>query len=136
MTQIRLLDTNLVVRHLTQDHPEHSRAADALFRACDEGLLKLIILSVVLAECVFVLESFYKHGREQISAALQTLISSGGIELAEASVYRDALHRYGKSNAHFIDCVIASYAVMHSVAVTTFDQGFKYFGDIRIENDC
>ena len=86
MTRRRLVDTNLIVRHLTQDHPEHSRAADALFRACDDGVLKLIILPVVLAECIFVLESFYKHSREQISAALRVLISSGGIELADTSV--------------------------------------------------
>jgi len=136
MTRVRLVDTNLIVRHLTQDHPEHSRAADALFRACDDGVLKLIILPVVLAECVFVLESFYKHSRERISAALRVLISSGGIELANTSVYRNALNRYGTSNAHFIDCVIASFAVMHKLTVTTFDEGFKHFGDIRIENDC
>jgi hypothetical protein len=72
MTRRRLVDTNLIVRHLTQDHSEHSRTADELFRACDNGTLKLIILPVVLPECVFVLESFYKHGRERISAALVT----------------------------------------------------------------
>ena len=136
MTKRRLVDTNLIVRHLTQDHPEHSRAADELFRACDDGMLKLIILPVVLAECVFVLESFYKHGREQISAALVVLISSGGVELADPSVYREALDRYGKSNAHFVDCVIASYALAHNLAISTFDEGFGKFGDVRIENNC
>jgi predicted nucleic-acid-binding protein len=136
MTRRRLVDTNLIVRHLTQDHPEHSRAADELFRACDDGRLKLIILPVVLAECVFVLESFYQHGREQISAALRTLISSGGVELIDNAVYRDALDRYGKSNAHFIDCVIASYALVQNLAISTFDEGFQKFGDVRIDNDC
>jgi predicted nucleic-acid-binding protein len=136
MTRVRLVDTNLIVRHLTQDHPEHSRAANELFRACDDGTLKLVILPVVVAECVFVLESFYKHGREQISEALGVLVSSGGVELADTPIYRDALNRYGKSKAHFIDCVIASFAVMHKLAVTTFDEGFEKFRDIRIENDC
>jgi predicted nucleic acid-binding protein len=51
-------------------------------------------------------------------------------------VYRGALNRYGKSNAHFIDCVIASYALAHNFAITTFDEGFEKFGDIRVENDC
>ena len=135
MTTRRLVDTNLIVRHLTQDHPEHSRVADELFRACDDGTLKLIILPVVLAECVFVLESFYKHGRDQISAALRVLISSSGIELADTSIYRDALDRYGKTNAHFIDCVIASFASATNLPITTFDEGFGKFGDVRVERN-
>lgn len=136
MTGRRLVDTNVIVRHLTQDHQEHSRAANELFRASDDGTLKLVILPVVLAECVFVLESFYKHERDKISAAMVLLISSGGIELADMSVYRDALNRYGKSNAHFIDCVIASYALAHNMPVSTFDGGFGKFSNVRIENNC
>jgi predicted nucleic-acid-binding protein len=136
MAQRRMLDTNLIVRHLTQDHAEHSRAADILFKASDDGMVTLIILPVVLAECVFVLESFYKHSREQISAVLAVLLSSSGVELGDAALYREALDRYGKSNAHFIDCVIASFAVALNISIATFDAGFGKFGDVHVENNC
>ena len=51
----------------------------------------------VLAECVFVLESFYENPREEIASALGRLISSPGVEIADASIHLDALERYGKN---------------------------------------
>lgn len=81
MTPQRLIDTNLVIRHLTQDHPKHAEIAAKLFAAGDRGELTLILLPTVLAECVYVLESFYKHPREQIRKALTHLIESTGVEI-------------------------------------------------------
>jgi predicted nucleic acid-binding protein len=69
----RLIDTNLIVRYLVQDHEKHARAAEKLFDACDRGELILVILPAVLAECVFVLDSFYGRPRADISSALATL---------------------------------------------------------------
>ena len=59
MSKRRLVDTNLIVRYLVQDHPRHAETAGKLFQACDRGDVVLEVLPVVLAECVFVLESFY-----------------------------------------------------------------------------
>jgi predicted nucleic acid-binding protein len=56
----RLVDTNLIVRYLVQDHDKHARAAGKLFDACDRGEVVIVVLPVVLAECVFVQESFYR----------------------------------------------------------------------------
>ncbi len=63
MSKRRLVDTNLIVRHLVQDHPAHAKVAARLVAACDRGDLTLVVLPAVVAECVFVLESFYKHPR-------------------------------------------------------------------------
>jgi predicted nucleic-acid-binding protein len=133
MNSRRLVDTNLIVRHLTQDHAKHAQAAGNLFDACDRGDLTLVVLPAVLAECVFVLESFYKHPREQISRTLSSLISSPGIELADAAVHLNALDRYGKSKVHFIDCVIAGHALVEQISIATFDADFKKFADVRID---
>jgi predicted nucleic acid-binding protein len=56
----RLVDTNLIVRYLVQDHERHAKAARKLFEACDRGEVVMVVLPAVLAECVFVLESFSK----------------------------------------------------------------------------
>ena len=53
MTKRRLIDTNLIVRHLVQDHEKQARIAGKLFEACDRGEIILVILPAVLAECVF-----------------------------------------------------------------------------------
>ncbi len=133
MRKRRLVDTNLIVRYLVQDHEKHAKAAGRLFEACDSGDLVIVVLPAVLAECVFVLESFYEHPREDIASALGTLISSPGIEIDEVSIHFDALERYRKTKVHFVDCLIAATASSQTIPVATFDQDFRKFADVRVE---
>jgi predicted nucleic acid-binding protein len=135
VTKQRLVDTNLIVRYLVQDHEKHARAAGKLFDACDRGDLVIVVLPVVLAECVFVLESFYRHPRADIASALGRLISSPGVEIGEVTVHLDALNRYRQTRAHFVDCVIAANAVAVDMPVATFDQDFRKFVDVRVETE-
>jgi len=95
----RLIDTNLIVRYLVQDHEKHARAAGRLFHACDRGDVVIVVLPVVLAECVFVLESFYRHPRTDIASALGRLISSPGVEISDVTVHLNALNRYKGTKA-------------------------------------
>jgi predicted nucleic-acid-binding protein len=129
----RLVDTNLIVRYLMQDHEKHAKAAGRLFDACDRGDLILAVLPAVLAECVFVLESFYEHARGDIATVLERLISSPGIEMNGEAIHLDALERYRKTKVHFVDCVIAATAVADGTPVASFDQDFRRFPDVRVE---
>jgi len=131
----RLVDTNLIVRYLVQDHDKHARAAGKVFDACDRGDVGIVVLPVVLAECVFVLESFYRHPRTNIASALGRLISSPGVEISEVTVHLDALNRYKRTKAQFVDCLIAATAVAKNVPVATFDQDFRKFVDVRLETE-
>ena len=91
MSKRRLVDTNLIVRYLVQDHEKHAKAAGRLLEACDRGEVVIVVLPAVLAECVFVLESFYEHPRADIASALSRLVSSPGIEISEVAIHLDAL---------------------------------------------
>jgi predicted nucleic-acid-binding protein len=128
-----LVDTNLIVRYLVQDHEKHAKAAGRLFDACDRGDMVIVVLPAVLAECVFVLESFYEHPRANIASVLSTLISSPGVEINEAAIHLDALERYQKTRFHFVDCLIAATASAEDTSVATFDRDFRKFGDVRVE---
>jgi predicted nucleic-acid-binding protein len=129
----RLVDTNLIVRYLVQDHEKHAKAAGKLFDACDRGDVIIAVLPVVLAECVFVLESFYEHPRGDIASALGRLISSPGVEIEDAVIHMDALDRYRKTKVHFVDCLIAATAAAEDSPVATFDLDFRKFTDMRVE---
>ena len=135
MSKRRLVDTNVIIRYLVQDNDKHARAAGKLFDACDRGDLEIVILPVVLAECVFVLESFYGHSRAQIASVLERLISSPGIELDHVALHLDALVRFRSTNAHFVDCLVAATAVAKSLPVSTFDHDFRKFHDVRVETE-
>jgi predicted nucleic-acid-binding protein len=133
MSKRRLVDTNLIVRYLVQDHEKHAKAAGKLFDACDRGDVVIVVLPAVLAECVFVLESFYEHSRGNIASALATLVSSPGVEINEAAIHLDALDRYRKTEVHFVDCMIAATASAENTPVATFDQDFRKFADLHVE---
>jgi predicted nucleic acid-binding protein len=130
----RLVDTNLIVRYLVQDHEKHANAAGKLFAACDRGDVVIVVLPAVLAECVFVLESFYEHPRGDIASALGRLISSPGVEI-DAAIHLDALDRYRKTKVHFVDSLIAATAATEDMPVASFDQDFRKFTDVRVETE-
>jgi predicted nucleic-acid-binding protein len=134
VSQRRLVDTNLIVRYLVQDQEKQARAAGKLFDACDRGDLVIVVLPAVLAESVFVLESFYEHARSDIASALGTLISSPGVEISGPAVHLDALDRYRKTKVHFVDCLIAATAAAEDTPVATLDRDFRKFPDVRVEN--
>lgn len=133
MSKRRLVDTNLIVRYLVQDHEKHAKAAEKLFDACDRGNVLVVVLPTVLAECVFVLESFYEHPPADIASALGRLISSPGVEIDNAAIHLDALDRYRKTKVHFVDCLIAATAATENMPVASFDQDFRKFTDVRLE---
>jgi predicted nucleic-acid-binding protein len=133
MSKRRLIDTNLVIRHLAQDNANQAEMAGELFDACDRGEITIVLLPAVLAECVFVLESFYRKRRSDIAYALSQLITSPGIEMGDVEINLDALERYGKTKIHFIDCVIAAFAAENGVSVATLDRDFRKFSDVRVE---
>jgi predicted nucleic acid-binding protein len=123
------------VRYLVADDEKHTRAAAKLFEACDCGDLTLVVLPVVLAECVFVLESFYEKARRDIAQVLSDLIASPGVEFGELTVHLDALGRYSSTKLHFVDCLIAAHAIAGDIPVATFDNDFKKFPNVRINHE-
>ena len=133
MSKRRLVDTNLIIRHLVQDHPGHAKVAARLVEACDRGNLILVVLPAVVAECVFVLESFYEHPRADIARVMSALLSSPGIELADLVIHIDALKRYGETRAHFVDCTIAATAAALALPVATLDSDFRKFPDVTVD---
>ena len=133
MSKRRLVDTNLIVRYLVQDHEKHAKSAEKLFEACDRGDLVIVVLPAVLAECVFVLQSFYEQSRGDIASALSRLLSSPGVEIAASAIQLDALNRYQKTKVHFVDCLIAATAANEDISVASFDQDFRRFTDVRVE---
>jgi predicted nucleic-acid-binding protein len=131
----RLVDTNLIVRYLVQDNENQAKTAGKLFDACDRGDVVMAVLSAVLAECVFVLESFYEHPRGDIASALGRLISSPGVETSDAPIHLDALDRYRQTKVHFVDCLIAATAASENMPLASFDRDFRKFPDVRVETD-
>ena len=116
------LDTNVVVRYLTHDDPTQTAAAMKamnLLSADSPGFLSLI----VIAELVWVLESFYRFRRNEIEQVIDTLLRSKELIIERAEIVSQALGVFHASRAGFADCLIERCAHAAECQYTlTFDQ--------------
>ena len=59
MKNILVIDANVILRYLLNDHPEHFEKASAIFEAVKEGQTLVYLPEGVLVECVYVLLCLY-----------------------------------------------------------------------------
>ena len=93
------LDTNIVVRFLTQDDPVQSRKATACIGRLTEGSPGFISL-VVVAETAWVLKTGHKMADTVIAAAIERLLQASELVVQnEAQVfYAVALAKQGRAS--------------------------------------
>jgi predicted nucleic acid-binding protein len=125
-----VLDANVLLRFLTQDHPVHSKAATTLFERAKRKEVTLEIDPVILAEVIFTLEGYYQKARADIASVLLRLISNPGIETDHRPEILDALRRYHNHNVDFADAWLAALAVAKKKAAASFDRDLDKFDDV------
>jgi len=79
MTNITVLDTNVILRYLLNDHPEHFALAQAFMLDVISGKITVYIPDSALAECVYVLLKVYKVPKPQVCETLTGLVNYAGI---------------------------------------------------------
>ena len=121
-----VIDTNLLVRYLTEDDPSKANDVKRLLLKAAQGEVRLLIPSVVIAELVWVLQSFYKLERSEIVPLLNAILHTHGVEVSEKLVVSEAITLYRDGTIDFIDAWIISFAKTAGIrAVYTFDR--KHF---------
>jgi predicted nucleic-acid-binding protein len=99
------LDTNVVVRYLTHDDPVQTAAAMRVMDSLSSESPGFISL-LVMAELIWVLESFYRFTRKEIEQTVETLLRSEELVLERAETVSQALRLFRASRADFADCLI------------------------------
>lgn len=124
-----VIDTNLLVRYLTGDEPSKANDVKRLLLKAAQGDIKLLIPSVVIAELVWVLQSFYKLERSEIVPLLNAILHTHGVEVSDKTIVSDAIAIYRDETIDFIDAWIVAFAKTVEVrAIYTFDR--KHFKGI------
>lgn len=124
-----VIDTNLLVRYLTEDDPSRANDVKRLLLKAGRGEIRLLIPSVVIAELVWVLQSFYKLDRGEIVPLLNAILRTHGVEVGDKAVVSDAIAIYGATAMDFIDAWIVAFAKAAEVrAIYTFER--KHFKGI------
>ena len=116
------LDTNVLVRLLVKDDAAQFALAQSYLREHCTSDDPALVNRVVLAEFVWVLESFYAYPRERVAQALDGILATAVLAVEDASSVRAALARY-RNGADFADAIIAITNLRAGASTTlTFDK--------------
>jgi len=125
------VDTNVLVRHLTGDPPAMAERATA-FLASE---LELYLADLVVAETVYVLESFYKAPREQVAGAMRSLAAMRSMITADPALLLRAIEVYEIDRLDFAEAYLVACAESTGIGrVASFDRTIDRVSTIeRIE---
>jgi predicted nucleic-acid-binding protein len=127
------LDTNVLVRYLTQDNPAQFAKAAAFIDAASEREEQFLVNTPVLCELVWVLAAVYDYSREEIAQALEQIFTTAQFEIERLDEARQALGDFRSSKADFSDALIGrinrSLGAKHTV---TFDRDLKAVETFRL----
>jgi len=125
---MRGLDTNVLVRYLTQDDPEQSRRAARYIEA-----ETCFINPIVQCERVWVLEYAYNNPRQVIAEVLEKIFMTGGFQVEDRDMAWSALGDYRRTRADFADCLITRRNRAAGCEETgSFDKNVKGVADFRL----
>ena len=122
--KVYLIDTNVILRYLLDDHKAHSPKAGAFMAKIFEGTKKAEIPDVVIVECIYVMEKYYKIPRSEISAKLSGILNFSGIINSSRSETLEALLKYDSTSIDIVDCILAAHSSPEKVVVS-FDKDMK-----------
>lgn len=100
------LDTNVLVRYLTQDDPHQSRRANAVVAEAVSSGQRLFVSTVVLCELVWVLRGAYSIEKVTVVSVLERILATAQLEIDQKDIIREALEDYRAGGGDFADYVI------------------------------
>jgi predicted nucleic-acid-binding protein len=117
------LDTNVVVRYLTQDDPQQSRRASQIFdqqlTSAEPGFLSV----VTMVETVWVLDRAYRFSGREIAAAVELLLQTDVLVMENEQEVFTAMTVLKEKQGDFADAMIAALGAKAGCQHTvTFDQ--------------
>jgi predicted nucleic acid-binding protein len=122
------IDTNLLIRHLTRDHPEQAARATRYLERADQ----LLLTDLILAEVAYVLESFYETPRKQVATTLRAILAFPSIRVIDADLLQRAVEVYEVFRLDFADAYLVASAERTGVGVVaSFDRALDRVGTVR-----
>jgi len=97
------LDTNILLRHLLQDHPDQSPRATAYLARIEQGEIEVYTADTVVFEAVFTLQRHYKVSRSRIRDNLLPLLQLPGVVLPGKQKFHKVFALYVEQTLPFAD---------------------------------
>ncbi len=122
------LDTNILVRHLTQDPPAMGARATAFLQQADE----LLLVDLVVAELVHVLQSFYEQPRPRVAELVRAVVAFPAIVVVDPALLLRALEVYEVHRLDFAEAHLVAAAERAGIReVASFDRSIDRVTTVR-----
>jgi len=117
-----MVDANIVLRYLLDDHAELSAKAAAILEQ-----EKVSLPMEAAWEVVYVLQKVYAVHREEIRQLLTDLLTEALVTMEKPQVFIKALEYYGSSALDLVDTLLCAYHTVEGQKVFTFDNKLNQF---------
>lgn len=122
------LDTNILIRHLTGDPPAQARRATAFLERAEE----LLLPDLIVAEVVYVLESFYEVERQRVGELVRAVIGFPAIVVVDEPLLLRALEVYEVDRLDFAEAYLVASAEASGVeTIASFDRAVDRVPTVR-----
>jgi predicted nucleic-acid-binding protein len=127
MKNITVLDTNVILRYLLNDHPEHFELTQRLMKKVITEEITAYIPDSVLAECVYVLAKVYKVPKIKICEILMGLLNYKGICQINRDILINSLNLFAEHKVDIVDAIVFATAKYQEWEMFSFDQDMNKF---------
>jgi predicted nucleic acid-binding protein len=123
---LALLDTNVIIRHILADHPDHSPRATGLIARIQAEELRVEISDTVLFEVVYLLERTFRVPKADVRRAVQPLIELPGVVFAGKRRFLRAFEFYTAHNLPIADALHAAITeTLDPPEIISFDRHYR-----------
>lgn len=113
------VDTNILIRHLTGDPPDMARRATEFLAEADE----LLLPDVIVAEIVYVLESFYEVPAEELARLVRSVLAFDPIRALDPALLLRSLEVYETHRIDYAEAYLVASAETTGVGdIASFDR--------------
>jgi len=124
-----VLDTNVLVRHLTAEPPEQAARATAFLA----GAEVLLLSDIVAAELVYALETVHRVERAQVAELVRAVIAFPAIVVLDEVLLLRALELYERESLDFVTAYLAAGAERSGVGVVaSFYRSLERIESVRL----
>jgi predicted nucleic acid-binding protein len=113
------VDTNVIIRHLTGDPPNLAARATAFLAGAGE----LLLPDLIVAETVYVLESFYGVDRTEVAGLVRAVIAFPAMTTLDPALLLRSIDIYERYGIDFAEAYLAASAETSGAGeVASFDR--------------
>ena len=126
------VDTNAIVRYLTNDIPSQADQVEKLFCKASRRRVFLVLSPIVVGEAIFVLQTHYKQSPIDISIQMQGLLAQSWWILEHREALLNLWQWYEQGN-HFVDSYLLALNKYEDIGLFSFDKRINKLVENKVD---